>query len=104
MSLGFPSLFSQSDIYLVPLCILVIYAFCYYVKKKYNNQLIGKYFMPALTLRLIFTIIYAVIIQFYYGGQADTNVYYQAVMDMHNAVLDDGSMVKAIYLNKDLDF
>jgi hypothetical protein len=103
MEVGFPFLFSYDDIFLVPLCFLIIYTFSYFVRVKYNNTVLKQYFMPALLLRLVFTIIYAIIIQFYYGGQADTNVYYQGVIDMHRAIAADGSAVKDIFLNADLN-
>lgn len=102
MDLGFPYLFSYSDVFFVPLSFLLIFAFTYRTAAKYNNTELKKYFYPALMLRLVVTIIYSVIIQFYYGGQADTNVYYRGVLDMHAAVEQNPSVLKDIYGNLEL--
>lgn len=99
----FPHLFSYDDIWMVPLCFLLIYVFAYNIRLKYNNSIIKQYFFPALFIRLVFTIIYSLIIQYYYNGQADTNVYYQATMDMHDAVYENGGIWQDIYFNKDID-
>jgi hypothetical protein len=90
-------LFKESDIILVPLCLMVLYAFAYIARKKYRNTGIEQYFLPALNLRFLFAVIYALIVEFYYG-YGDTIMYYNAVQDMHRAVSDDFSYLKEILL------
>lgn len=102
MDLGFPELFSYSDVFFVPLSILLIFVLTYRVGRKYVGTPIGHFFYPALILRLVFTIIYAAIIQFYYKGQADTAIYYQGVLDMHASIEQDPGVLKDIYTNLDM--
>ncbi|MBL0069837.1 MAG: hypothetical protein IPP39_15580 [Chitinophagaceae bacterium] len=52
--------------------------------------------MPAFLWRILFAIIWTFVSQYYFEF-ADTNHYYQAVLDMHRAVLDDPSYLKDIY-------
>ncbi|MCX6319789.1 MAG: hypothetical protein NTW29_21100 [Bacteroidetes bacterium] len=95
-------LLKENDVFLVPICFLLIWAFAYQFKKKYENTEIGKYFFPALFFRLLFVFIYAMIIQFYYG-YGDTSLYYQAVLDMQNSLSNDFSGWKEIYFKLKLD-
>jgi hypothetical protein len=95
-------LLKENDIFLVPVCFLLICAFAYQFKKKYNDTEIGKYFFSALLFRLLFVFIYAMIIQFYYG-YGDTSLYYQAVIDMQNAVGNDSSSLNDIFFKLKLD-
>lgn len=88
-------LFKESDIYLVPFCLLIIYLIAYFVSRKYKDTELKNYFYPALNLRLLFVVIYAMVVQFYYG-YGDTIMYYRAVQDMHRAVIDDFSILPEI--------
>ncbi len=91
-------LIKESDIFLVPLCLLVLYVIAYTTRKKYRKTELEKYFMPALFLRFLFAFIYAAVIQFYYG-YGDTSLYYQALTDMRNAMVNDPEAWKEIFLN-----
>jgi hypothetical protein len=95
-------LLKEDDIFLVPICFLLIMAFAYQFKKKYDKTEIGRYFFPALLFRLLFVFVYAMIIQFYYG-YGDTSLYYQAVLDMQNSLSNDFSGWKEIYFKLKLD-
>ncbi len=95
-------LLKESDLYLGPICLILILAFTYQIRKKYNKTEIGAYFYPALLLRFLFVFIYAAIIQFYYG-YGDTTLYYVAVNDMQTALNNDFSMWKEIYLQTKLE-
>lgn len=88
-------LFKETDIYLVPLCLLVIYFIAYIAAKKYQGTEIRRFFYPALNLRLLFGVVYALVLQFYYG-YGDTFMYYRAVQDMHRAVSEDMSILPEI--------
>ena len=95
-------LFHSDDVFLIPLSILIIYFFASQVRKKYRDNEIKKYFFPALFIRLALTFISAIIVKFYYGV-GDTIMYYQAIKDMHSAVLSDVSFLKDIYGHLALD-
>ena len=99
----FPSFFRFEDIFLVPLSILIIYAISYGFRRKYNKTIIKQYFFPALFIRLAVVIFYAALIQFYYDGQGDTSIYYQAMLDMHKAVSDDITMLGDIFFHMKID-
>lgn len=83
-----PRLFKESDIYLAPLCLLILMIIAYKARAKYRGTEIERYFFPGLILRFIFSIFFALVIQFYYG-YGDTFMYYRATQDMHRAVSDD---------------
>ncbi len=96
-----PPFFRLEDAYLVPICLLVILMFSRSIRKKYKDTVFVKYFFPALVLRLIFCVIQALIMAYYYEG-GDTLMYYQAILDMHKAVGDDISYLNDIYTNLSL--
>lgn len=90
-------LFRDSDFYLVPLCLLLMFIFMYIKRRKYNGLQMQRYFIPALVWRLVFVFFYAVIVQYYYGA-GDTLMYYRGVTDMYHAVSDDWSHLADIFL------
>ena len=78
-------LFQEQDFYLVPICLLLLTIVGAVHRRKYIGTSQYRYFMPALYLRFLFCIIYALVIAFYYG-YGDTSLYYQALTDLRNAV------------------
>jgi len=95
-------LIKESDIFLVPFCLIVLFSIAYAVRQKYKKTEIEKYFMPALWLRFFFAFAYAMIIQFYYG-YGDTSLYYQAVADIRNAMINDPEVWKSVFLSLKLN-
>jgi len=95
-------LIKENDIYLVPICFLVLISFAYSVKNKYSKSVIKKYFFPALLLKFFFAFVFALIIEYYYG-EGDTKMYYQATLDLQKAVTSDISYLKEIYGSGKLD-
>ena len=89
-------LFSTDDFFMVPLCAIILYAIAYTVRKKYEGTRSKKYFLAGLTTRFIFTILYALTIEYYYKG-GDTSMFFQALYDMQNAIGDDSSVLGEIY-------
>ncbi len=83
------------DVYLVPICLLLISFIVRFYVKKYKNSPIGKYIIPAISLRLIGAFVYTLVIAYYYGF-GDSQTYYQGLIDMFHAVKDDGSILKDI--------
>jgi len=95
-------LFAVTDFFIVPVCAAILYMIAYRVRRKYKGTVIHQYFMPALSIRFLFTILYAVTIEYYYRG-GDTSMFFQALHDMQNAVGDDPSMLRDIYLKAELE-
>lgn len=87
---------SANDFYLVPLCLLVLYIIALRTKRKYKGLQLEKYFMTALTFRFIATILYTLVLGYYYKG-GDTTMYFRAVLDLHLAVNDNTSFIADIY-------
>ncbi|RYY58860.1 MAG: hypothetical protein EOO05_15075 [Chitinophagaceae bacterium] len=94
--------FQEQDIYLVPFCLLLLLVGALAVRRKYKDQVIEKYFLPALFLRFACAIGYAAVVYFYYGF-GDTTLYYLATSDMRGALAVDSSVWSDIYLNISLD-
>jgi hypothetical protein len=88
-------LFRESDFYLVPLCLLFLYGISIFVKRKYRGTEINNLFYPALNFRFLFALIYALVIQLYYG-YGDSITFFRGVQDMHTAVGDDVSILSEI--------
>ncbi len=84
------------DLYLAPLCLILLYFVSYLMKRRYAGSPLAKYIMPAVTIRFVFAILYTLIIAYYYGV-GDSFNYYQGVLDMHHAVADDPSVLSEIY-------
>jgi hypothetical protein len=95
-------LFQERDIYLVPFCLLVLMLVANRIRRKYRNEVIGKYFIPAILLRFFFVIAYALVNAFYYGA-GDTILYFRAVTDMRNALGNDPSLWTEIFMKLKLD-
>lgn len=89
-------LIRETDIIWGPLSLLVLYIIVYYKRKKYAGTVLYGYYMPAFLWRVLFAVIYTLISQYYFVF-ADTNHYYQAVLDMHKAVTDDLGFLSDIY-------
>lgn len=85
-----------NDLIWAPICFLVLYIIAYKKRNKYKGSVLYGYYMPAFLWRILFVIIWTFVSQYYFLF-GDTNHYYQAVLDMHRAVLDDPSYLKDIY-------
>ncbi|MBK6937119.1 MAG: hypothetical protein IPH18_09740 [Chitinophagaceae bacterium] len=90
------------DIYLAPVCLLLIYMLARLYVKKYQNTPIGKYVMPAVFLRVFGAFVYTWVIGYYYGF-GDSHNYYQGLIDMYHAVKEDGSIFKDILLKSKVE-
>ena len=63
------------DLFLTPFYLVIIYLFAYYIKKNQTDKYIAKYFIPALSVKIFGSFIFALIYQFYYAG-GDTFVFF----------------------------
>lgn len=89
-------LIRTNDLYLVPICLIIMYFFASIMRKKYKDHPLQRYIMPALTIRFVSAIIYTLVIGYYYGF-GDSHNYYQGVLDMHKAVNDNSDILYDIY-------
>jgi hypothetical protein len=90
------------DFYKVPFCLLLIYIVAYRVRAKYKGTEIQKYFIAGVTFRMIATLLYTIVIAYYYQG-GDTGLFYKALQDLQLAVNDDFSLLNEAYLKAKLD-
>ena len=89
-------LFRLNDLYLAPVCLMLLYFFAILMRRKYKNSVLGRYILPALTARFIAAIVYTYITQYYYGF-GDSTTYYKGVLDMHRAYIADPDIVLNAY-------
>jgi hypothetical protein len=89
-------LIRTNDLYLVPICLVVMYFFANIMRKKYKDHPLQRFIMPALTIRFVCAFLYTLVIGYYYGF-GDSHNYYQGVLDMHKAVEDDPAILFDIY-------
>jgi hypothetical protein len=90
------SLFRSNDLYLVPVCLIVLYFFGIMMRKKYKNSPLGSYILPALTLRFIAAIVYTYVTAYYYGF-GDSITYYQGLLDLHKAYATNPDILASVY-------
>lgn len=81
------------DIFLAPLYLILIYAIAYSKRGKVSNKITKKYFIPALTAKIIGGIALGLVYQFYYGDgtsvRADTGKYYSQSKIVTEAFYDN---------------
>lgn len=75
------------DLYLTPIYLLLLFGLAYWLRSKLTTKVTKKYFIPALTLKIIGAICLGLVYQFYYGG-GDTFTYYNHVSVIYKAFLD----------------
>ncbi|WMJ72904.1 hypothetical protein RCC89_06975 [Cytophagaceae bacterium ABcell3] len=64
------------DIILTPFCLLILYIILFVIKRKYiKDPIQKKYFIPAVSVKVLGALLLGIIYQFYYGG-GDTFVYF----------------------------
>jgi hypothetical protein len=90
------ALFRVNDLYLVPVCLLVLYLFAIMMRRKYRSSVLGPYIFPALTLRFIAAIVYTYVTAYYYGF-GDSITYYQGVLDLHKAYSTNPDILASVY-------
>lgn len=63
------------DLIVTPLLLIVVYAAAYFIKPHVTDSITGRYFFPALTVKILGAIALGFIYQFYYDG-GDTYSYH----------------------------
>ncbi|WP_224998091.1 hypothetical protein [Cesiribacter sp. SM1] len=72
------------DLFLTPFYLLIIYVLAYIVKPHVSNRHTGKYFIPALSLKLLGAVCLGLVYQFYYDG-GDTFSYFNSAKQIWEA-------------------
>jgi hypothetical protein len=94
--------FSLDDIYLVPLCLIILYAIIRYRAEKNKDQQIKQLYYRGFYFKVFFVFAYTFITEFYFKG-GDTSLYYQGVKDLRAAVASDfdnlGTIIISLKLN-----
>lgn len=63
------------DLIVTPLVLLVVYIVAYFIRPRVTDDITSKYFLPALTVKLVGAITLGLVYQFYYNG-GDTFIYH----------------------------
>ncbi len=75
------------DVFLGPFFLIIVYAIAWLLKSRLTNKLTGKYFIPALTIKLFGVVFFSLVYQFYYGGgdtfayHHDTGVFFEVLRE-----------------------
>ncbi|MEO1654454.1 MAG: hypothetical protein AAFU64_12985, partial [Bacteroidota bacterium] len=56
------------DIFLTPIYLAIIYLIAFIIRSQISNPQLRRYFIPALSVKIIGAIFLGLIYQFYYGG------------------------------------
>ena len=92
------------DLFLTPLYLIFIYAVAIIIRNRfYANSPLKKYFLPALTAKIIGAISTGLIYQFYYDG-GDTFFFYQISSVIWKAFLDDPAIAFKLFLRESSDY
>lgn len=81
-------LYQDYDIIVIPLTFIFFFILGRAISRKIVDREERKYFNWGLVFKMVATIIFGLVIQFYFGG-GDTNRYYVALLDLKQAVQDD---------------
>lgn len=94
--------FSVNDFFLVPLCLILMYAI---VRNRVNScpdENIKQYYYRAFYFKIFCVIAYSIITAYYFGG-GDTALFYQAIQDFRAALADDFDFFPYIITSSKLD-
>lgn len=94
--------FSINDVFLVPLCLVILYALVRSRAERPENREIKKIYYRGFAFKVMMVFAYTAVTEFIFKG-GDTGLYYQAIMDMRAALADDFSMMETIIRSKSVD-
>lgn len=76
------------DLLVTPIFLIIVYFLAYLIRPKVSDKLTRKYFIPALTLKIIGAIAVGVIYQFYYKGGDTFNYFTHGSQHIWEAFLE----------------
>ena len=91
--------FTTCDFFVAPLCFLVLMMIFSVVVKKYKDDKFKKLFLRVFYFKMICTLLFAIITDFYYKG-GDSEMYFYCIKHLQNAVMDDPENFIKIYTTK----
>src|SRR5688572_25366627 len=89
-------LYHDYDLLVIPLTFLLFYIVGRAISRNIADPEMKRYFIAGMVFKIVATIIFGLVIQFYFKG-GDTNRYYVALLDLKKAVADDPSNLFYIY-------
>ena len=92
----FVVLYHDYDLLVIPLTFIFFYILGKSISSRIQTREFKNYFIYGLLLKMAATIIFGLVIQYYFKG-GDTNRYYVALLDMKQAVNDDPANLLEIY-------
>jgi hypothetical protein len=94
--------FSINDIFLVPLCVIILYAIIRNRASRHSDPFLKRVYYNAFYFKLFCVFAYTFITEFYFGG-GDTGLYYQGVKDLRAALEDDTGNIGVIINSSTLE-
>jgi hypothetical protein len=84
------------DLLITPLTLIIIYSLAFFIRLRTTDDVIKKYFIPALTVKIIGAISIGLVYQFYYDGGDTFNFFHLGSKHIYEAFKE--SPVKALQL------
>lgn len=94
--------FSLNDVFLVPFCLLLLYAIVRNRAARNSDPQVRKLYYQAFYFKLFCVFAFAIISEFLFEG-GDTNMYYQGIKDIRTAISDDFGMISSVLTSEKLD-
>lgn len=97
------------DLFLTPLYLIIIYGLAYWLRGNMTIKVTKKYFIPALSVKILGAISVGLVYQFYYGkgslsGSGDTFLYFRHATLMYEAFSDSPALwLKLMTSNGEFD-
>ncbi|MDN4164748.1 hypothetical protein QWY31_04500 [Cytophagales bacterium LB-30] len=79
---------TSQDLIVTPLLLLLVYFGAWFLRPYLSDELTKRYFLPALTVKIIGALAVGLIYQFYYGGGDTFNFYYYGTKHVYAAFQD----------------
>lgn len=94
--------FSANDVFLVPLCLLILYAIVRSRAERPENKEIRNIYYRGFAFKVLFGFGYALATEYIFKG-GDTGLYYQSITDLRAALSDDFGFINTIVESKSID-
>ena len=91
-------LYAEYDILVIPIMVLFFFLLGRAIALSIESREMRKYFVYGIVFKMIATIAFGLVIQYYFLG-GDTNRYYVALLDLKQAIMDDPKNLVHIFGN-----
>jgi hypothetical protein len=89
-------LYHDYDLFVIPLTFIFFFVLGKAIVNRIQSKEMKRYFIYGLVAKMVATVVFGFVIQFYFGG-GDTNRYYVVLLDLKKAVNDDPIHLFNIY-------